>query len=409
MPRFSYKAKISSGEAITGIIEAANVEEGVRKIIAQGHSPMQIVPYEGYQAPGTQAVAPPVFKGSTIPLKMLGGFTRQLFDLIDSGVSILRSLEILGRSCSHPGLKGVIAQMRLSVQSGESLSVAMGRFPSVFPVYYMHMVRSGEASGQLPEVLRRLTGFIDKDITLRAKVMGSLMYPAIVFGVGVMTFIVLLTFVMPRLTVLFEDFDTALPLATQIVISASQFMGHYGWIVLGGVVLAGYYLVRYTAAGLGREMLDTLILRTPILKDFVRNTEMTRVARTLGTLLEGGVPVAVALDAVVELTENVVIRKELAVVAREVRGGASMTRGLRKADAYWSEAAVSMISVGEETGSVEKSLFKLAGTMERETEETAAVFVTVLGPLALFFVVGVIGSMIVAMLLPLFQMNMMVN
>jgi type II secretory pathway component PulF len=413
MPRFRFKSKKDPVSIKSGVVEAATLPEAIEKVVAQGYTPLEVVPEDDALAqrlPGAaRAGLMAGFGRRTVPLKVLGDFTRHLFDLADSGVPILRSLEILAQSTTHPALKAILLEMRVNIQAGESLSTAMARNPSVFPVYYIHMVRSGEASGQLPEIFGRLTQFIEKDLALRSKVMGSLMYPGMVFGVGVLTFFVLLTFVMPRLMALFEDFDSALPLPTQIVIGLSHFMGSFWWLVLVAAVVAWFLLARYAATASGRRVIDGAVLQAPVLRDFLRNTEMTRIVRTLGTLLEGGVPIAVALEAVVELTHNTLIKEELMSVARDVRGGSSLTHALKKAGAVWSESAVSMIAIGEETGKLEKGLFKLAASLERSTEESAAVFVTVLGPLALFFVVGSVGSMIVAMLLPLFQMNMLIN
>ena len=411
MSRFYYKAKSSPVDIKSGIVEALTVEEAVQKVLLMGLAPVEVLADEGRvdMARPVDMAATMTPLGSRVPLKVLCDFTRQLFDLVDSGIPILRSLEILERSQANVVLKEIIVELRFSLQSGESLSAAMSKHPQTFPVFYVHMIRSGESSGRLPEVLGRLTAFIEKDLGLRSKIMGSLLYPGIVFAVGVLTFFVLLTFVMPRLSGLFEDFDAALPLPTQIVMGASAFMSRFWWLVL--IVAAGLVVMfrRYIKTVEGRRMIDLVILRIPLVKDFIRQTEMTRVARTLGTLLEGGVPITVALEAVVDMSDNCVIKEELFNVARDVRGGSSLTEGLKKTGSFWSESAVSMIAVGEETGKLEKGLFKLTASLERETEETAAVFVTVLGPLALFLVVGTIGLMIVAMLLPLFQMNMLVN
>jgi type II secretory pathway component PulF len=405
MPRFFYRAKISPSETASGILEAATADEAVRKIMDLGQIPLNVSLDEGEAGPAQEGAVLRPFFAPGVSLKLLADFTRQLFDLVDAGVPILRSLEILGKSLSNAVLKKAAFGMQALLKDGSSLSSAMARFPEVFPAYYVHMVRSGESSGHLPEVLSRLAASLEKDAALRSRVAASLMYPGIVFGVGVLTFFVLLTFVMPKLSALFEDFDAALPVPTQIVMALSHWMAGYWWLVAAGAFLLGAAAVRYASTESGREAFDRGLLRVPLLGDFIRKSEAARLARTLATLLEGGVPVASAIEAVAAVTGNTVIRGEIRQTAAAVKSGESLTRALDNSRACWSETAVSMISVGEETGRLEKGLYKLGASLERETEEAAGIFVTVLGPLVLLLVVGAIGAMVVCMLLPLFQMN----
>ncbi|MBF0486510.1 MAG: type II secretion system F family protein [Candidatus Omnitrophica bacterium] len=406
MAQFSYKVKVSPSETQSGVIEADTQEDAVTRLLARGYTPLAVsFASQSAESPGPAAS----LGGVRIPLKALCDFFRQLADLVDAGGPLLKCLDILKKSVSSGPLRAVIGEMKIIVQGGESLSAAMARYPRAFSALHVQMVRSAEASGSLPVVLERLTELSEQDLKLRSRVLGSLMYPGIVFGVGILTVFVLLTVVMPKLTLFFEDFDAELPWPTQMMIQASSFMASYWWAV--ALVAAGAFIAGYRAlqSSRGRLFFDTMILKVYILKDFIRQVETSRAANALATLLEGGVPIVTALAIVTDLISNTVIREDMADITSEVRAGSSLSAALRKRGGFWPEAAVSMISVGEEGGRLEKSLYKLAAMLDRETSDAAGVFTTLLGPVVLLFVVGIVGVMVLSVLLPLFQMNMLIK
>ena len=412
MASFAYTAKKNPTETLSGVIDAPTLNEALRKISAMGLAPVEAHPFAATERvavaflPGHRAVS---FARHKVSPRLICELIRQLYDLVDAGITIIGAIELMERGTAHPLLKATLGGMRQRLHAGESLSSAMGAYPEIFPAVFIPMVRSGEASGRLAEVLGSMQVLAEKDLDLRAKVTGSLIYPLMVLGVGILTVAVMLTVVMPKLTALFEDFDTALPPATELVMGMSRFMASFWWLVAG--VLAGLWwaLQQYWATSSGRAALDGLVLKVPVLKEFIRRAETARVARALATLIEGGVPLALALGTCLEMVSNVVLKEDLADVVREVKAGTSLAGALKHKPQLWPEAAVSMVAVGEETGRLEKGLYKMAASLERDMEGTAGVFVTVLGPLVLLVVVGVVGAMIVSMLLPLFQMNMMVK
>jgi general secretion pathway protein F len=302
----------------------------------------------------------------------------------------------------------VIESMTALLQQGGSLSIALAKYPMIFSPLYIHTVKAAEASGQLPLVLNRLAEFLESDMQMQSKVKSSLLYPAIIFLVGLLTLFVLLSFVLPRLTLMFEDFGAELPLATRMVVATSQLFEHFWWLMallVGGAV---YGLGSYLKTDKGREAIDRVSLKIPLLKSFIENTQLSRFARTLGMLLESGVPIVPALESVTMVVDNRALQEEVRKMSFKVKSGMSLTQAI-KASALFPEMAVDLISVGQESGKLEKGLYKLAANCERSSQEQAQVFVTILGPAVLVVVVSLIGLMIVAMLLPMFQMNMIIN
>ncbi len=403
MPQFVYKAKQGPRNIVTGHIQADTLGQAISKLIEAGQMPLEVTA----QARSAVAVgfARQTFK---VPRPALFQFTRQLADLLDAGIPLIRCMELCTRQRQFPGMVKVVDSMVVHLRRGESLSSALGKHPEVFSPLYIHVVKAAESSGQVPTVLNHLAQFLEYDMQMRKKIQASLLYPAIVLLVGMLTIFVLLSFVLPRLTVMFEDFDTALPLATQVVIGVSQFFAHFWWLMVGVVIAAVVWSRNFLSTPQGRAWADAAVLKVPLLKIFIENAQLSRFARTLGMLLESGVPVVQALESVVEVVDNSVLQEEVRRIAVKVKGGMSMTQAIR-ASPFFPDVAVDLIAVGQETGRMEKGLHKLAVGCERSTQEISETFITILGPGVLVLVVGIVGFMIVAMLLPMFQMNRIIN
>jgi general secretion pathway protein F len=408
MPNFIYKAKKSLKEVVSGVITADSEQAAINKILLSGQTPIEIkLREEGDVVPVLEASKKPE-KLLRVPITVVAVFTRQIFDMLDAGVPLLRALEVLLRQRQHPSMFKVIESLHSFVQSGGSFSSALAQYPQVFPMLYVNMVKSGEFSGHLPEVLNRLAQFTENDIEMRSKVKGSLLYPAIIMCVGLLTMFVLLTFVLPRLTSMFEDFDAALPWPTQVVVATSSFFASFWWLILlvcGGIYL---YVDKWSKTSKGRRSIDTQILKIPLLSSFIKNVELARFSRTMGTLLESGVAIPAALESVTAVVENVVFKEEMKKITQNVKAGGSLSQTI-KGNEFFSEVAINLIVVGEESGKLERGLYKLATTCDRYTTETAQTFVTILGPAVLVIVVSIIGFVIVAMLLPMFKMNMIIQ
>ncbi len=411
MPNFKYKAKKGPKDIITGVVQADDVDGAIKKVIQLGGSPLEVVPEKG--SANKKVSLKLRKKGKSvrvkkIPLPVLSLFVRQAYDLIDAGVPMLRSLELLSRQTKHLIFKEIVEDMYISVRDGGSLSGSMAKHPEAFSTLFVNMVKSGEMSGNLADVLERLSQFIEKDIEIRSHVRSSLVYPAMILIVGILTIVVMFAFVLPRLTVMFEDFEMGLPAPTRIVMAISDVFVNYWWLMAGGMVMAYSYFKNLWESTKGRMWLEENMLKAPLVGDFIQKIELGRFARTLGTLLDNGVTIVPALESVTAIFENFVLRKEMEKVLLAVSNGASLSNAL-KSTTFLSEFTINMISVGEESGNLQRGLFKLANLCERETEEVSRTLVSLLGPVVLVFIVSIVGFVIIAMLLPLLKMNMMVN
>lgn len=407
MPSFTYKAKNGPSKIITGIIQADNEEDAVNKILESGHVPLAVE---------LQTASPFAAKkrsrdkndSSPAPLGAVAVFTRQIADMTEAGIPLLRCLEILIRQSQHPSIKVILEKVHEFVKEGGSFSSALAQFPQTFPLFYINMIRSGELGGNLSQTLNRLADFIDNDIHIRQQIKGSLLYPGIIFAVGLLTIFILMTFVLPKLTIMFEDFDTQLPLPTQAVIAASAFFAQFWWLLLLLTGAAAYAAVRWLQTPQGQTNTQQLLLKLPLLKIFVQHSQMALFSRSMATLLEGGVNISSALESVAQTIDNPFFKEEIYKIAHKVKEGSSLTAAARECP-YFSELAINLIIVGEEGGKLEKGLYKLASICERSTAQTAQRFVTILGPVVLIVIVSIVGFVIVSMLLPMFQMNMIIN
>jgi len=406
MPQFLYKAKSGPKDVTNGIIEADTITEAVTKLTNAGKMPLDIKLYMKITLPqpGNKAAGPEI----KVTQAALYQFTRQLADLLEAGIPLARCMELLSHQRQFPLMVEVIESMRELLQQGGSLSLALAKYPKIFTPLYIHTVKAAESSGQVPLVLNRLAQFLEADMQMQAKAKSSLLYPAIIFLVGLLTLFVLLSFVLPRLTLMFEDFDAQLPLATRIVVGVSQIFAQFWWLMAGLVTAVVFWTRSYLKTEKGKAALDALTLKIPILKSFIENTQLSRFSRTLGMLLESGVPIVTALESVTLVVDNSALQEEVKKMTLRVKSGMSLTQAV-KASSLFPEMAVDLIAVGQESGKLEKGLYKLAINCERSSQEQSQAFVTILGPAVLVLVVGMVGFMIVAMLLPMFQMNMLIN
>jgi general secretion pathway protein F len=408
MPKFRYKAKKGPQEIVTGIVVAANADEAAADVFNQGLAVLEIVAEDPSAVQLPSKTAKVLFISRHVPAEQVALFTRQLYDLMEADVPVLWAFAVITKQIQHPKLKEIIRQVTVFIKGGGSLSAAMAQHPETFPPYYVNLIASGEMSGRLTEVLGRLAQFMEKDLEVRAKVKSGLTYPLVVLGVGLITIFVLLTFVLPRLAGIFEEFDAELPAVTQAVLSFSGFMNYTWYIWVLGAIGLVFLVKKLLSVSAYRSVFDKHTLNVPIIGDYIRQAELGRFGRTLGTMLENGVAIVPALESVSSGVSNLVLREELVRSAQRVKNGAALTEAMRQSPLF-SEMALSMISVGEESGKMHKGLFKMADACERQTESLTSTFVTLVGPAVLVMIVMVVGFVILAMLLPIFQMNLIIN
>lgn len=409
MPKFSYKAKKSPTEIVTGVIEADHAESAVDKIIKLGLSPVDVFLDTKSSKIKSQPLKQISFSFSaSISMADVGLFMQQLADLIDAGVPLLRALFVVMNQTRNPKLKDVVGLMHSFVKDGGTLSEAMAQHGHVFTKLYVNMVKSGEVGGNLDVVLSRLAEFIDKDLETRSKIKSSLAYPALIFIVGCLTVFVLVTFVVPRITVIFDDLTESLPWPTVILMAVSSFFAKFWWAVVGLMVLGGVYGKKYFSSPEGKLWLDKKILQIPVLGNFVKNAEIGRFARTLATLLDSGVVIVSALESVWPVLDNEVLKEDIKRAAQEVASGDSLTMALKKS-VYFPEVAVNMIAVGEESGHLEQAVYKLADSYERQSDRAIKVVTSLLEPLMIIAVGSIVFFIVMAVVMPIFKMNQIIR
>jgi general secretion pathway protein F len=411
MPAFKYKAKDGPQKLVDGVIEASSLDHAVRKIFELGLAPIDVnltmVDDSDSQTKKTGKPSRINFskriKRSDVVL-----FTQQMGDLLEASVPLLRSLQIVSRQTQNYQLKKIIEAMTVSVRDGGSLSDALAQYPKIFSSLYTHMAKTGELGGNLDRVLLRLGDYLEKENETISKIKSSLAYPALIIGVGLLTVLVLLTFVIPRISVMFDDLDQTLPLPTVILVGLSGFFARYGWIILVFAVVTGFGVRQWLRTAHGRMQFDRWKLKVPVLGHYVETVEIGRLTRTLATLLEGGITINMALNSVWATIDNFVLRNEIKQVAQKVSNGSSLRSAIGQSS-YFPEIVVNMIAMGEETGQLEKGLYKVADTFEKQADQLSKTMVSLLGPIILIVIVMIVGFVVISMLLPIFQMNLIIQ
>lgn len=402
MPKFFYRAKKGPKDFVEGIVEAESENGAVRKITEMGYFPVLI---KREEISKTRTIGPLSFF-KKLKLSDLSVFTRQLSDLLGAGLPLVRALDILNKQTENKNLALVISDLKEFVQDGNTLSDAMTRHPQVFSSLFVSMIRSGEAGGALEGVLSRLAEFSESQLELQTKVRSAMAYPALMATVGIITIFVLLTFVIPRIVVMFEELGQALPLPTLILVTISKFFKNFWYLVVSGVFILYFIFDRILKTKEGKIAFDGLKLKMPIFGDLNRKTEIARFARTLGTLISNGVTITESLDVVSKTLTNEILRGDVRSALKEVQAGATLTEGLSKGKNF-PLFVTNMIAVGEEGGLLESSLFKIAASYERQVDKAVRVMTSLLEPILILTLGLVVGFIVVAMLLPIFQINFM--
>lgn len=405
MPQFVYTAKEGPHKIINGTVAADNQEGAVSKIVQLGLSPLEVAPVTERLQVEQKILA----KGSTtrrkVKLKSLVVFTLQLSDLMDASVPVLKAFELIARQTQDRHLRERVEAIYANIQDGGSLSSALAEHADVFSALYINMVRTGEASGKLAVVLNRLAQYLQKEQETRSKVIASLAYPLFILVVGVISVFVLVTFVVPKITVMFEDLGQELPWPTQVLMAISALFSDSWWIILPAVAMGLLALMRWLQSPAGKNWADEKILQLPLIGGYVRMVETGRFARAFATLLESGVDAHSALRTVVPTIENTALRLEIDHAQDQVAQGMSLKEALGQCPSF-PEMAVNMIAVGEETGNLHVGLNKVADSFERQSNEINRASISLLGPVVLFVVVGIVFFIVVAMMLPLVNLNL---
>jgi general secretion pathway protein F len=394
MPLYAYKATTLDGKVEEGYIEAIDQKAAIESVRQKGFIPIKV------SEPKTKK---PLYVYLKRKKKAdLVTFTTELTALVGAGLPLDRSLQILSEISEDKETAEISRQLLESIKEGSSFSEALSRHPKVFPRIYINMVRAGEAGGVLDSVLEKLLEFLESTKQLKESVYSAMIYPVILTFTGGISIIILLTYVIPKFSQIFEDIGQSIPLPTQILISMSGFLSTFWWL-LASVVVVGWALFRrYISKQEGRQRWDEFKLR--LFGEVIIKLETARFCRTLGTLLKGGVPLLQALSNVKDVIGNTVIASSIEGVITGVREGEGMAGPMERTGIFPS-LAVSMIRVGEETGQLDEMLLKVADTYEKSLRVAVKRFVSLLEPIMILIMGLIVGFIVISILVAIFSIN----
>jgi type IV pilus assembly protein PilC len=398
MAQFLFQAKAIDGKMIKGTVEASNENEARIKIRAQQMIPLKVVPQEQKSKAG-QAKK----KKGKVKSKELQVFTRQFAVLIGAGVPVVQSLEAMLGGGKTPAMSTALESIVTDLGQGRRLYESLAQEGHIFDRMYVNLVRAGEEGGVLEEVLNRLAAYIEKANKLRGKILGALWYPAAVIIVSILVISGILMFVIPSFVEMFEGSGQDLPELTQMVIAMSEYLQTSWYIPLGVVVALFYGLKLYKQTEAGRQNIDKVLIDTPLFGMLIQKGAIARFSRTLATLLSAGVRVLDALDIAGSTAGNSVIENTLVMAKDSISKGRSISDPLNSSK-YIPSMVTQMISVGEQTGSLDTMLSKIADFYEDEVETTAEALTSLIEPLLMVFLGGIIAVLVIAMYLPIFNL-----
>jgi type IV pilus assembly protein PilC len=396
MPVFTYRGTNRSGNSVAGEMNATNKSE------AQSVLRRQQITTTKMSEKGKEFNLPTF--GSGVKAKELAVFTRQFSVMIDAGLPLVQCLEILASQQENKTFQKVLTGTRASVEGGSTLSAAMKQYPKVFDPLYSNMVEAGETGGILDTILQRLSTYIEKNVKLQAAVKSALIYPVGVLTVAGAVITLLLWKVVPIFATLFTGLGVDLPLPTKIVIALSHFIGSiFGLLIVVGLVGSIIGLKIWYGTPQGRFVLDTVILKLPILGNVMRKIAVARFTRTLGTLISSGVPILESLDITAKTSGNAVVERALFKVRKALEEGKSLTEPLKESGVF-PGMVTQMIAVGEQTGAMDAMLQKIADFYEDEVDAAVKDLLTALEPIMIVFLGVVVGGVVISMYLPLFSL-----
>ncbi|HEX5077222.1 MAG TPA: type II secretion system F family protein [Gemmatimonadaceae bacterium] len=394
MPTYTYTARAVNGELKTATIDAPSREEVVAQLRRQRMSVVKVDEESSAKKSKT--------KGS-IKMRDIVIFTRQFSTMINAGLPLVQALDILAKQTENKTLSEVTRAVVFDVESGHTVADALAKHPNAFSDLYVNMVAAGEAGGILDTILMRLATFMEKNDALVRKVKGAMIYPGVIMSVAVIAICVLLIFVIPVFESMFGSVGLALPLPTRIVIGLSRFLKGYWYLIGGGIAGSIVMVKRYYATPGGKLQIDKTMLKVPVLGDVLRKSAVSRFTRTLGTLISSGVSILDGLEITAKTAGNRVIQDAIMASRASIAGGDTIAAPLQKS-AVFPPMVISMIAVGEQTGGLDEMLSKIADFYDEEVDAAVSGLLSLLEPVMIVFLGIVVGGMVVAMYLPIFDM-----
>jgi len=433
MPTFTVEAMDAKGKRIKTDIEAGSANDAIAKVKSKGYKPMNVKEKAGAApepAPTAQATAtpppgtaraqqapPPVsaaptggktakkglFLAGRVKHKQLTQFTQQLSVLMDAGLPIVRSLKILGNQQKPGLLKNIVIEVSEDVETGSSFSEALAKHPKTFDKLYVNMVKAGEAGGVLDVILQRLAGFMERMEALKRKIIGASIYPAVVITIAVAVVLAIMTFIVPKFEEVFKQVKVPMPGLTLMLMSISNVIKEYWWAIVAFPFVMMFVLKAWGRTKGGRLTIDRIKLNAPLVGPIMKKSVISRFCRTLGTLLQSGVPILEALAIVKNATGNEVVSNAIGTVHDSIREGESIAEPLAACGVF-DDIVINMIDVGEETGELDKMLLKIADNYDAEVDAAVSALMSVMEPILIVGLGFTVGFIVVALFLPLISL-----
>ncbi|WP_313119248.1 type II secretion system F family protein [Proteiniclasticum ruminis] len=398
MALYRYKAVQSDGKEVNEVMTAATITEVQEKIRDKGLYLIQI-----REDVEKKSAAEELSFGGKVTAKQISIFCKQFATLLKAGVPVASGLDILYRQTENKKFKSALEDVYTEVQKGSQVSTAIRNHPKVFPSLMVNMVESGEMSGNLDNIMERLAIHYEKDAKISSRIKGAMIYPIALSVISVVVVIFLITVILPTFTGMFTSSGTELPLPTRILLGISDFIRNYWYIVIGAVGLLIFVVNRYLNSSVGRYQFDALKFKLPVVKGSMDKIVTARFTRTLGSLLRSGIPLIDALELAGSVTGNVVIEEKVNYIASEVEKGETLGVALKRTPTF-GPMVVSMIQIGEESGSLDQMLDKSADFYEQELEDAIDRLLKLMEPLLIVVMAVVIGFIVISMALPMFDM-----
>ena len=401
MPVFHYTAIDQTGKEVSGVLTSQGRAAVLDQIVVKGLHPVSVEERQD----SNQAAAARRLGSTRVSQASVGAFTRQLANLLAAGVSLSRALVLLSREASQPAAGRQWAAIHDDVVGGMSLGDALAKWPRSFPPVYVAMVRAGETGGFLELVLEQIADFRSRERDLKGKVKAALVYPAVLAVLAGLVLTFLLTYFIPQFSGIFSEFGSALPWLTRAIVAVSNIVLKYGLVIVVVVVLAILGLRRLIASDSGRRVVERVVLRIPALGRVISHFALVRFCRMLGTLLGAGVPLVLALRVAREAIGNQTLADTVTQAVEDVQRGAPLARSLAASRGLFPAEVVEMVAVAEESGRLDRELVRVAGAYEAELDRRLRILVALAEPALLFIMAGLVGTIVIGMLLPVFTLQ----
>ncbi|MFZ3114575.1 MAG: type II secretion system inner membrane protein GspF [Syntrophales bacterium] len=408
MPIYEYEALDKDGRKSKGVLEASAAAVARQKIRESGVFPVELRETGNGKRQSTAQMSMGSLFGK-VRFNDVSLMTRQLATLLGAGLPLVPSLSTLVSQTAHPQMKQTLARIKEEVNEGKSLTAGMALFPKIFSPFYINMVKAGEISGMMNLVLERLADFNESQQALRAKINSALAYPLIMFAIGALVVFFLVTFIVPNITQIFEEMHQTLPFVTVLLITVSGFMKSFWWL-LGAIILLAFLAAKYMLLKTEKGIYawDRFKFKVPLFGVLNQKIALARFSRTLGTLLQSGVPLLASLEIVADIVDNRLMADAIRLAAKDVEEGQTLSLPLARSG-FFPPMASEMIAVGEQSGTLEVMLQRIANAYETEAAARIMTLTSLLEPLMILVMGFMVGFIVVSVLLPIFDMNQLVR